>query len=600
MKKKRQLLTILLCNLFLTLTVAFFSPMEVLLINLKEFYFSFANVWWLQLLLALGVALVLTLIMFVLPPRVGHAAAGLSLGLGVAAYVQALLLNGRMIVLSGEEMSVSSRDKIINLVIWGAIVLAVLLAVILFGRKRWKGTNFAMRFAAVALTVMQTVAFVSTALTSDLSSKEVGHFLTTEKQFTLSDDTNVVEFVLDTADGVYVAEMMEEFPELNEILSGWTWYPNATSMYSRTFPAITYMLSGEKFFFDHDPNEYIEEAYQKSSFLPGLYEAGTDIRLYSWNPEYVGTSADPYVANSTPFFFGKFENMDLPNVERNIMNMGLYKSMPYQFKDNFKYDISDINITSFKGLEEGSELAAFMNGEFVYHGVDQEAGAYSFKDEEFNYAFDRAMTVTDEYKKAYRFYHLLGVHPGYYWDEDLYPADEEEGEMPEQYRALRGSFRNIELCIDQMKALGIYDKATIIVTADHGYSGPGGDGSTLERVVTACPLMMVKPAGSDTSVPLQINHAPVSQDEIFATVEQGLGVKVSGTGSGKALTEIAENEARDRLYYFIASWDYAGPEVCLREYVVNGDAEDIANWKLTGNWWDITHSVNVISPDPFP
>ena len=149
MKKKRQLLTILLCNLFLTLTVAFFSPMEVLLINLKEFYFSFANVWWLQLLLALGAALVLTLIMFVLPPRAGHAAAGLSLGLGVAAYVQALLLNGRMIVLSGEEMSVSSRDKIINLVIWGAIVLAVLLAVILFGRKRWKGTNFAMRFAAV-------------------------------------------------------------------------------------------------------------------------------------------------------------------------------------------------------------------------------------------------------------------------------------------------------------------------------------------------------------------------------------------------------------------------------------------------------------------
>ena len=87
-------------------------------------------------------ALAASLITFAVPARADFDE-------GVAAYVQALLLNGRMIVLSGEEMSVSSRDKIINLVIWGAIVLAVLLAVILFGRKRWKGTNFAMRFAAV-------------------------------------------------------------------------------------------------------------------------------------------------------------------------------------------------------------------------------------------------------------------------------------------------------------------------------------------------------------------------------------------------------------------------------------------------------------------
>ena len=600
MKKKRQLLTILLCNLFLTLTVAFFSPMEVLLINLKEFYFSFANVWWLQLLLALGAALVLTLVMYALPPRAGQIAAGVSLGLGLAAYVQALLLNGKMIVLSGEEMSVSSAEKTWNLIIWGAVVLAVLLAVILFGGRRWKGTNLAMRFAAAALTVMQLVAFISTTLTTDLSGKQVGHFLTTEKEFTMSKDENAVVFVLDTADGAYVRQMMEEYPELNEILSGWTWYPNATSMYSRTFPAIPYMLSGEKFFFDHDPYEYVEEAYQKSSFLPGLFNAGTDIRIYSWNPEYVATSADPYVANSTPFFFGKFENMDLPNLERNIMNMGLYKSMPYQFKDLFKYDISSINISSFKGLDEGSELASFVNGEFDIAGIDQEAGMYTYKDEEFNYAFDNAMTVTDEYQKAFRFYHLLGVHPGYYWDEDLYPADEEEEGMPEPYRALRGSFLNIELCINQMKELGIYDKATIIVTADHGYSGTGGDGTTLDRVVTACPLMMVKPAGSDTSVPLAVSHAPVSQEEIFAAVEKGLDVKVSGTGSGKTFSEFAEDEKRERPYYFIASWDYAGPEICLREYVIDGDAEDIANWKLTGNWWDITHSVNVISPDPFP
>lgn len=597
MKEKRQILTILLCNLFLTLTVVFFSPMEVMIINLKEFYFSFANVWWIQLLLALGGALVLSLIMMILPPRAGQIAAGVSLALGLCAYVQAMFLNGKMVVLSGEEMSLSQGDKTWNLVIWGIILAAVITAVVLCGRRQRKGTGLAMKFVAGALTVMQTVAFVSTALTTDLSAKQVGHFLTTEKQFTLSDDTNAVVFVLDTADGAYVHEMMEQFPELNEVLSGWTWYPNATSEYSRTFPAITYMLTGEKFFFDHDPNEYIEQAYDPGLFLKGLYEAGTDIRILSWNPEYVGTTADQYVANSTPYFFGKMENMDLPVLEGNLMKMGLYKSLPYQFKDHFSYNISDINTTSFKGLSDDYEMMTLLSDEYKA-GIDQEAGWYTYKDEEFYFAFDGAMKATKDYSKAFRFYHLLGVHPGYYWDEKLYPA--EDGQTVEPARALRGSFMNIENCIKQMKELGIYDKATIIVTADHGYSGTGGDGSTLDRVITACPLMMVKYPNSDLSKPLEINHAPVCQEDLFATVEKGLGVKASGTGSGKALSDFSEGEKRERTYYFIASWDYAGPEVCLREYKIDGDAEDIANWHLTGNWWDITHSVNVISPDPFP
>lgn len=594
--KKRPIWTIILCNLFLTLTVAFFSPLEVLLINLKEFYFSFASVWWLQLLVALGAAAILSAVMILLPPRAGQIAAAVSLALGVAAYIQALLLNGSMIVLSGETLQVSEPEKIGNLLIWGGIVLVVLLATVLLGKRQWKNTNLGLRWVATALILVQTAGFVSAVATTDLAGKDSGHYLTVEKEFTLADQENVLVFVLDTADGVYVKEMMEKFPELYESLSGWTWYPNATSVYSRTFPAITYMLSGEKFFFDHDPYEYIEEAYAKSTFLKGMYDAGTDIRILSWNPEYLGTTADPYVANSTPYFFSKFENLNLPALVENLMRMGLYKSLPYQFKNSFQYDVTKINVSSFKGMEEGTELFSYVSGEYR-QGIGMEAGNYTYLDEEFYYAQHRKMEVTDQYHKAFRFFHLMGVHPGFYWDEDLNPV--EEGETPEPARALRGSFTILEDCIDQMKKLGIYDKATIIVTADHGYSGTGGK-KTLERVTTACPLMMVKFPGSDVSARLEVNHAPVCQEDLFATVEKGLGVSVSGTGSGKALSDFAENDARERIYYFIASWKYAGPEVCLREYMINGDAEDLENWHLTGNWWDITHSVNVISPDPFP
>ena len=45
MKHKRPAAAILLCNLFLALTMAFFSPVEVLIANAQEFYFPVGNVW---------------------------------------------------------------------------------------------------------------------------------------------------------------------------------------------------------------------------------------------------------------------------------------------------------------------------------------------------------------------------------------------------------------------------------------------------------------------------------------------------------------------------------------------------------------------------
>ena len=138
MEKKRQPLTILICNLFLALTAVFFSPMEVVLANLKEFYFSFANVWWFQLLAAIAAAAVLTLVMIALPPRAGRIAAGLSLGLGLAAYVQALFLNGKMKVLSGEALVLSGREKALNLAVWGLVILAAIMAVALAGKSTGK------------------------------------------------------------------------------------------------------------------------------------------------------------------------------------------------------------------------------------------------------------------------------------------------------------------------------------------------------------------------------------------------------------------------------------------------------------------------------
>ena len=583
MKHKRPATAILLCNLFLFLTVVFFSPMEVLLVNAKEFSFPFANVWWFQLLIALGGVLVMTGLMLLLPARAGQIAAGVSLALGIAAYIQSMFLNGNMVALTGEEMTVTPAGIVWNLVIWGAVILAVVLCVILFGRKHRKGTETGMRAAAMALLVMQTIGFISSAMTLDLTEKKLGHALTAEGEFVLGRERNAIVFVLDTADGIYAREMVKRYPELSEILSGWTWYPNAVPRYGCTYPSIPYMLTGMDCRYDRLPNVYEYEAYSTGAFLKGLNAAGCDIRIFTADGSMVSSAADPWVANSKGFLFSEFSNLNLPVLAGNLMKISLYKSLPYRFKDSFRYDMTEVNTLSFRIDEEDLPI-------------------YNERDDEFNSDLQDTDIILGEYSKAFRFYHLFGIHSGFDWDDKMEPLPEQEPGMPEPDRtaALRGCFLNIEEYIDQMKKLGIYDSSLIIVTADHGVSVATEHGKPLVRDEAACPILMVKYPHSDLNQPLREDKAPVGHEDLFATIEDGLGVAISGTGSGTRLNDHTEGEDRERLHYHTAKRSFKEGEIVMREYVITGDAEDIANWHLTGNWWDVVYSVNPVSSEPFP
>ena len=83
-------------------------------------------------------------------------------------------------------------------------------------------------------------------------------------------------------------------------------------------------------------------------------------------------------------------------------------------------------------------------------------------------------------------------------------------------------------------------------------------------------------------------------------MEQALSAAPSGLGSGKTFKDFTEGEARDRFYDFIAYHNHLAGEIAVREYLIDGDAEDIANYHLTGNWWDVLYSVQPISDEAFP
>jgi hypothetical protein len=132
----------------------------------------------------------------------------------------------------------------------------------------------------------------------------------------------------------------------------------------------------------------------------------------------------------------------------------------------------------------------------------------------------------------------------------------------------KGSLKIVYEYLRQLKELGKYDDATIIITADHGNIAYY-DAENDRPSVTCMPIMMVKePYQSNPS--LVISDAPVSQAEIMPTVLKNVGAEYDGMG--RTFSEISEYEDRVRYYRGIT---LDGVE---KLFEVSGDASDINNW----------------------
>ena len=79
---------------------------------------------------------------------------------------------------------------------------------------------------------------------------------------------------------------------------------------------------------------------------------------------------------------------------------------------------------------------------------------------------ENGLQVSEEKKSAFRFYHMRGPHAPFYLTEDL--KYEPTGRMSSRNAQGTGSLKIVYAYLEQLRALGKYEDATIIITADHG------------------------------------------------------------------------------------------------------------------------------------
>ena len=144
-----------------------------------------------------------------------------------------------------------------------------------------------------------------------------------------------------------------------------------------------------------------------------------------------------------------------------------------------------------------------------------------------------------------------------------------------------GCMEYLYTAFDKMKELGIYDDASIIITADHG----AHKGDTEPILKETRIGLFFKPSGS-SGTELKWSSAPVCTDNIPATILKCAGADYSLYG--RAIDDIGEDEEISRVYYKSVTESGSYNEIGLYTYIVTGDASDLDNWKMI-KYEDITH-----------
>lgn len=554
----KKFVATLIFSAFAFYTFLFFAPTEVYLGNTLDFLVSIKSVVLVLLVLATTSSVVFSVVVSFLPIKVLKIVNLGVFGITLCFYIQALFLNGSLTQLNGEEQVISKETYISNIAIWIAIFAVVFIFWFVCKKmKKEKVYISGTKYVAVALIIMQFVGCVSLFLNYDNSTSQLKTlYLSSEGRFELSKDKNVVCFILDHADGMTVDLALNDDPNMFEGFEGFTYYPDHIYTHGRTFPALTYLITKEKYFYNLPFQDYFNNASENSEFLASLDTLCEDVRVYT-EARYLGVSAMKKIDNLSSDYSNNLSDLKILGFIKQTLKISAFRELPYLLKGFFAYRTEDVNSESLIAKDE----VAPVNDDLEFY----------------NSINDKRLSINKTYSSAFRLYHMFGPHPGAKINENA-----EYVAQASVSQALRGNMKIIKTYIQQLKDLGIYDNTTIIITADHGnFTGD-------VRNPQNC-ILMVKEANADLSHPIKISQAQVSQEDYFATVIKALGGDYSMFG--KPYDEVLESEVRTRNLYNIEINDKI-EETLLREYVVVGDGRDLSNYKPTGNEWDVKYSMN--------
>lgn len=339
-----------------------------------------------------------------------------------------------------------------------------------------------------------------------------------EKLFSLSQSGNVVVFVVDYFANNYMSSLLRSYPNIMDDFKDFTYYTNCDPRYIGTYPSITHMLTGAEF----DPSLMVAEWFQQA-----------------WSSE------------SANYLYDTIH------------------SLGYEFRYYYYSAISN-------GMKAEAVGKVDNLIDLTQEGAKKPQAIYSYA----NFMEQlqaRGLTADQTEKKYIQMIHLRGAHAPYTVD-----ANGNAKDNASRDENIAGYLKMIKTYIQEMKDLGLYDDATIIITADHG-----------DKEANMQVVYFIKEAG-ETHDKMAENAAPISHDDFPGTLLSIIGGDYSQYGT--SIYDWSEDDKRERtcsvvgrdtnLYPLGSSYSDKGlgAHNYWKTYTYTGDGDDLVKVYKRGKY----------------
>lgn len=501
----------LICFLF-TFMLMIFGPAEIYFANVAEFKFVYGEFVWILSGIAIISSIVVSLITIFLPSIARKIIWSVIWGLSISGYVQIMFINKGLDLLgmNPEGYQINMKQAIINGIIW---IMILMLTIFLFVWKE-KIWQYIICFGSAFLISIQVIAWLSLMLSADeiaYKYEEGEWYLSGENQFMVSADKNIIVLVLDYFSNQYLEPTLEKYPDLLDDMTDFTYYNNTDCTYFGTYPSLAHILSGS----EPDPsipiNDWFINIWQDKKaqdFYQALRDQNYVSHIYTPDESMLcGTNSanilqDVFsnVTNESQDF-----NVDYRLLTKTMIKMSGYRMFPYALKP---YLYTSVN--EYSGIIIPKS-----------YGVSHENYLY------YNHLLEEGLK-TDNQSNYYIFQHLSGTH--------VYDTTEtgQYSEKTSLEETAKGCMVIVGEYLSQLKELGVYDNATIIVTSDHG--GPR-DSQVIFFMKNAY----------ETHEKMAISNAPIGLTEFQATIAQAAGIDYASYGL--SIYDISPTAPRERTVW---------------------------------------------------
>ncbi len=486
-------------------------------------------------LIFIGILFVCTVLLSILPQKVYSMVISTLFTVSIVGYLQVMFLNKNLDLLGvkPDGYRVPPVQGIINLVIW----LIVLSGVIVLAIKKSEIWKKVVLYLSLLLVGMQSVAMISLVATAPKEAYERAkgsERLDGKNQYTVSADKNIIVFVLDYFSSLYLQQMLEVYPDGADCLHDFTYYSNADCTYYGTFPSLAHMLTGCEVDTTVSIAEWCRNIWNDESTV-GFYQ---ELQANNYKTNVYTTDTNVLTSsNGCGILRNRISNItneprevqvDTGLLLKTLTKMSCYRMAPDLLKPQFYTNVSEYSLI----VEDKGEGILQTNSDF--YAKLQENGLKA-----------------DDSSHYFIFQHLIGTHE---FNTDANGNYKEKTSVEE---TARGCMTIMEGYINELKRLGVYDDATIIITADHG-----GDWKEDLQVV-----YFIKQPG-ETHDKSPVTNAPISHCDLLPTVAQMAGLDY--TKYGNSINDFSQDEQRERTIW-VRTADPDFPEEVYYGYTYTGD-----------------------------